>query len=54
MNKIEEYNNENISNTTNSDIPNENGKRSKKRSTKKELYSNNREEIIKELGFYEI
>ncbi len=57
MNKIIE-NEENISqdsnnsaeNTSNSDTPNENGKRCKKRSTKKELYQKERDEIIKELN----
>ena len=51
MNKKEE-NNENISegNTSNSDNVNENGKRCKKRSTKKELYQIEREEIIKEMN----
>jgi hypothetical protein len=53
MNKIEENNNENDSqggNTSNSDNINENGKRMKKRSTKKELYEKEREEFIKELN----
>ena len=52
MNKIEENNNENDSqgNTSNSDNVNENGKRGKKRSTKKELYRNEREEIIKKIN----
>jgi phosphoserine aminotransferase len=53
MNKIEENNNENDSqggNTSNSDNINENGKRMKKRSTKKELYEKERNEIIKELN----
>ncbi len=57
MNKIIEIE-ENISqdsnnsaeNTSNSDTPNENGKRCKKRSTKKELYQKERDEIIKELN----
>ena len=51
MNKIEEDNNL-LGNTTNSDSPNENGKRMKSRirSTKKELYQKEREEFIKELN----
>ncbi len=55
MNKIieKEDNNSQVSNntlTSNSDNINENNKRCKKRSTKKEMYSNEREEIIKELN----
>ena len=53
MNKIEESyktDNESRGNTSNSDSPNEHGKRQKKRSTKKELYHQEREEIIKELN----
>ena len=51
MNKIED-NNENISegNTSKSDNINKNGKRTKKRSTKKEMYIQEREEFIKELN----
>ena len=48
-NKSQETNNSNSSNTSNSENVNENGKRCKKRATKKELYQNEREEIIKEL-----
>lgn len=43
-------NDSNGGNTSNSDNPNENGKRMKKRSTKKELYKKEREEIINELS----
>ena len=51
MNKKEE-NNENISEggTSNSDNVNDNNKRCKKRSTKKEFYKMEREEIIKEMN----
>ena len=48
-NKSQETNNSNSSNTSNSENVNENGKRCKKRATKKELYREEREEIIKEL-----
>ena len=51
MNKIEENNEiDSQGNTSNSDTPNDFGKRHKKRSTKKELYRQEREEIIKELN----
>lgn len=51
MNKIEEYN-ENVSegNTSNSDNVNDNGKRNKSRSTKKDLYNKEREMIINEIN----
>ena len=53
MNKIEEDNNSfgNTSTTTNSDSPNENGKRMKSRirSTIEKIYTEEREEIINEL-----
>jgi len=49
-NKSQETNNSNSSNTSNSENVNENGKRCKKRATKKELYQKEREEIIKELN----
>ena len=50
MNKIEE-DNKSVGNTSNSDNINENGKMEKKsRSTKKEMYNQEREEIIKELN----
>jgi len=51
MNKIEEYN-ENVSegNTSNSDNVNNNGKRNKSRSTKKDLYNKEREMIINEIN----
>ena len=47
MNKIEENNS--MVNTSNSDTPNDNGKRTKKRATKKEMYQEEREEIIKDI-----
>jgi hypothetical protein len=51
MNKIEENEDNNSNgNTSNSDNLNDNGKRSKKRSTKKELYHNERKEIIKKIN----
>ena len=52
MNKLEEINNDNNSegNTSNSDTINETGKRMKIRSTKKQLYGKERDEIIKELN----
>lgn len=52
MNKIEDNNSQESNNsiTSNSDNVNMNGKREKKRSTKKELYRQEREEIIKELN----
>jgi hypothetical protein len=53
MYKIEESDktdNESRGNTSNSDSPNEHGKRPKKRSTKKELYQMEREELIKEMN----
>ena len=52
MNKIEDNNSQESNNslTSNSDNVNENNKRKKKRSTKKELYRQEREEIIKELN----
>jgi hypothetical protein len=55
MNKnIEEHNNNNendsLGNTSNSDNPNENGKRCKKRSTKKEVYLTERKELLNELN----
>ena len=53
MNKIIEDNNSQGSNnslTSNSDNVNENNKRCKKRSTKKDMYREEREEIIKELN----
>ena len=52
MNKISENNNENESqgNTSNSDNINENCKRCKKRSTKKEMYNEEREKFIQELN----
>ena len=49
MNKIEEDNNS-LGNTSNSDLPNENGKRCKRRSTKKEMYCEEREKFIQELN----
>ena len=50
MEKIIEEDNNSQGNTSNSDNPNENGKRIKSRSTKKEKYQLEREELIKELN----
>ena len=51
MNKLNEKNDkDNKSNTTNSDTQNNNEKRSKNRSTKKELYQKERNLLLKELN----
>jgi hypothetical protein len=49
MNKIEE-DDKSLGNTSNSDNVNENGKREKKRSTKKELYQEERKSIINKIN----
>jgi len=49
-NKSQDSNNSNNTLTSNSETPNENNKRCKKRSTKKELFRNQREEIIKKIN----
>lgn len=50
MNIKEEDNNLQGSNATNSETANENGKRCKKRSTKKEMYYNERKHLIEKLN----